>query len=382
MKKPMLKILNVAWVGHGDFGDEVMAFVLRRFFKEKTSGVTTYYSSGKEPMYRGPEESAHSILHRWSPGGRLSQLTDPWLLKKFNALLIGGGSIFHSMNSIGWKLKLAKIIKHKNPQAFVGCVGVTIGPLANQNEINLCRELLVASDQVMVRDLFSYNLACGLLNPEKISRSFDLAMLLPRYLSMDLATGHKQDPERIGISFVTTPFTENGIAEKRFECFLKLLDSLLKSGKKITLFTLYTGSIYGDMELNRRLKSKCSRPDRVDVHEFNGNIELTISEFQTCSSIITMRLHGAIMAYLLNIPFLSIAHNLKNEFFCETVNYPKKFSTRYGPTLETEEILATMNKLSAQGQMVFINTVKTQDAAQSVHDNLSIFANGMQSLRE
>ena len=41
MKNKKLNILNIAWIGHGDFGDEVMAHVLRMYLKKIGVGAIT-----------------------------------------------------------------------------------------------------------------------------------------------------------------------------------------------------------------------------------------------------------------------------------------------------------------------------------------------------
>ena len=51
-----LNILNIAWIGQGDFGDEVMAFTLRRLLKLNGIKSINYYQQGKYPKYHNEDD--------------------------------------------------------------------------------------------------------------------------------------------------------------------------------------------------------------------------------------------------------------------------------------------------------------------------------------
>jgi len=63
-----IKILNVAWVGQGDFGDEVMAFILRKFFQQEGARALTYYQQGRFTVYRSANDLviSHYVIFFYS----------------------------------------------------------------------------------------------------------------------------------------------------------------------------------------------------------------------------------------------------------------------------------------------------------------------------
>ena len=78
-----IKILNVGWVGQGDFGDEVMAYCLRQSLKEHGIGQIAYYHHGKYPAYQSQDDIKINRLHSFKTKGIIKNIKDNSLLKKY-----------------------------------------------------------------------------------------------------------------------------------------------------------------------------------------------------------------------------------------------------------------------------------------------------------
>ncbi|PIP75357.1 hypothetical protein COW86_04225, partial [Candidatus Kuenenbacteria bacterium CG22_combo_CG10-13_8_21_14_all_39_9] len=154
------KILNVAWIGQGDFGDEAMAYALRKYLQSKGVESITYYHHGQYPSYQGENDLAIKKLHTFNVRGFKKKIIDYIKLRSFSSLIIGGGSILHSFNSIKWKLNLIKKMErfthHKIHSAVVG---VSLGPFKNSSDEKVCQDFLDHIGLAIFRDDYSYQLA-------------------------------------------------------------------------------------------------------------------------------------------------------------------------------------------------------------------------------
>ncbi|PIP75488.1 hypothetical protein COW86_03475, partial [Candidatus Kuenenbacteria bacterium CG22_combo_CG10-13_8_21_14_all_39_9] len=88
-----------------------------------------------------------------------------------------------------------------------------------------------------------------------------------------------------------------------------------------------------------------------------------------CGYIISMRLHGIIFAYLLRIPFISLAYDRKNDNFCRSVNYPSQMSFSSDHLNDIQPLINSIDTLLASGQSVYRNVMPVAKASKKVLDN-------------
>ena len=89
-----------------------MAYALRMFLKKIGVESITYYQQGRSSVFKGNSDLTISSLHRHRTKELIKKMADVFLLRRFNILLIGGGSIFHSINSIKWKFDILKKMRN------------------------------------------------------------------------------------------------------------------------------------------------------------------------------------------------------------------------------------------------------------------------------
>lgn len=372
-------ILGVGWIGHRDFGDEAMAFVIRTVLKKQLAAESiTYYKHGKYPCFKGGDDLKISFCHRetvyswnWK-----RKLLDSFNLKKFDTLLCGGGSILHSFNSISWKLGLLRKIKRiHGARCFSALLGVSIGPLVSERAKRLCGEFLDELDFIVTRDEYSANAASGLSNNKNICSSLDLSLLLP-YCSpeeMPKASLGRED-DLVGIMFIEKK-GQKKLYEKagQIDKYIRIVDFILEKNRRVMLMTLYSGDEYIDRELNNCIKRKAKFPERVSIHTFDGNIFSTIKEINRCSSIVSMRYHGIVLSYLLGIPFVSLGYDRKNRSFCESIGYKSDLVFDALPIGDIDRIMSAVDKVLGVGEGVFKNTIHQTNAINNVYKNVGGF---------
>src|SRR5690606_6283840 len=103
MKK--ISPLVSAWVGHGNFGDELLSYGLRlELYQSCDMAAVSYYEKGSEAIYQAVDDV--SILSLNAAGrSRWLRLCQHYLQScaGYDCLFFGGGSVLHSSHSISWK---------------------------------------------------------------------------------------------------------------------------------------------------------------------------------------------------------------------------------------------------------------------------------------
>jgi polysaccharide pyruvyl transferase WcaK-like protein len=368
------KILVMSWVGQGDFGDEVMAFVLRKFLKMHGADEITYYHLGQYPIHKDIDDLKISSLYSFDTKGLIKSILNLWHLRRFNISISGGGSILHSINSIKWRLDVInKLSKNKNFN-FAAAVGVSIGPFNNNCEEHVCSDFLKGNKLVILRDNYSAKLANKLCNSSEIFASLDTSVLLPKICSKQWneILARPRDQNTVGVMLIQKKGEEVIFkANHHLEKYLQIIDNLTAKGKKIILFNLYIGSQYPDIKLNEILKRQAAQPDQIEIHSFSGDIFTTTEQINRCGYIVSMRLHGIIFSYLLRIPFLSLSYNRKNNDFCESIGYPTSYSFDFYAQNDMKRILTALDDLLENGSDPFSTTIELPRASELVERNLS-----------
>ena len=371
-----LNILNVAWVGQGDFGDEAMAFALRRFFKKNGVNSITYYQHGKYPHYRSQDDSKITYLHKFEGRGWRRYLFDNILLKKFNALIIGGGSVLHSHENIRWKYEILKKIKKNNRQIFSANVGVSLGPFKSERDLDICGEYLDEVDISIFRDNWSADLAKKISKNKNIFSSLDSTLILPEICKdeMQRAKNVECEDDLVGIFFVERCNWSN--FSDRIKKYSEIINNILARGKKIVLFNFYLGEVFRDAEVINLLKEKSRFPEKIEIYPFDGDIFKSIKEMARCGKIISMRLHPIIFSYMLDIPFLSLEYDQKNKNFCESIGYPKELVMKFDAEKETSPIIKSLEAFFEE-KHYFENVMPKEEAIQIVSKNFNFLLDEM-----
>lgn len=360
MRRSRHSILNVAWVGQGDYGDELMAFVIRTLLQKHGICSLTYYQRGPNTTYTLPSEVAVRALHRFNRWDAWRRFTDYFRLRGVRAVIFGGGSIIHSARSIRWKLDLFK----RMPQLrFAACLGLSLGPFDSDEAKKLCGQFLGKLQSGAFRDSHSYTVARELNSNSPVIASLDLAVALPTVAPAPFQHTLKtpREPRTVGVALVqkkNDPRSEQFFAEA-----LELINGLSQRYAKVILFSLYVGNSFSDVALNNRLRAAAQNPANIEIHNFDGDIFKTLQQFRRCTHVVGMRLHAIVSAYTLGIPFVSLAYHPKNDYFARSVNYPEALCITTNSTIPVPAVLRAVDTLAEKNEAVFTHALERTTAA-------------------
>src|SRR3989338_1843277 len=169
------KILNIAWVGQGDFGDEAMAYALRMFLKKIGVESITYYQQGRSSVFKGNSDLTISSLHRHRTKELIKKMADVFLMRKFN------------------KTSFLSVL-----------VGVSFGPFKSLSAEEFCLNFLGNADIIIARDRRSYDWAKEAGSNEQIYSSLDTSLLLQEICTQEMsrAADVKKEEDLVGIMFI------------------------------------------------------------------------------------------------------------------------------------------------------------------------------------
>ena len=305
-------VTKIAWLGHVNFGDDVMAEAMTACLVSKSQDYQeTIWCEGHVQR----TDISRSI-YLWD---RLPAIFKPiairWHLRRSDAMIIGGGSILHSLNSVRWKKQGVEYFKSRNPNGKAIGIGLSLGPFANAEAEEECKALFDLLDAVSLRDEASIKQARSWQPKCKIIEASDLAGL---YVSQPENLVNEVDSRAGNIKRVGVSLVEKEVTAAQRGDYLALIKSLAQSHEEVVLFSFCGSQVFGDYRLLEALREE-SGASNVSVQVYDGDTLRFAKALASCDFMVGQRLHSIILSYLLRVPFLSLNYHKKcQDFFALT----------------------------------------------------------------
>lgn len=239
-------------------------------------------------------------------------------------ILFGGGSVLHSESDINLKRQLMSLSNAKKSLA----VGVGIGPFNSVAAEKSCAKFLNECGYIGVRDNVSLEIAQNIAPKANVHKTFDLAPLL---LCSNKYKPHVNERRGIALTLCSVAVNamgkiDNAKEEKRYEQFAQLITKLYaKTGEPITLIEFNGHSLLGDWKINNNIIARLNKKIPVTIKRYNPNPIALLENLSGYKAILSMRLHGSILGYLVNTPVLSINYHSKCKGWCDEIGMPKDY---------------------------------------------------------
>ncbi len=344
-----MNIVHIAWLGGQNFGDDLMADMVWGELRKHDPGLhVTIWSHDKPFPREGTSWIYGGIPHFIFSLGPLSRFfrhaAEKRALKNADMLLIGGGTVLHSMNSIGWKYDAAKLFKQFHPVRPVIGVCLSAGPFKGEAEQQACGKLFRLCDALALRDRPSYEFAKsqGLSYEPVEARDLSGAFLkdlniLPRERITEI--------KKIGMMFNLPKSIDDA---RLTEVYAEVLKRLVADGKNVVLFGASCPKNNEDGKYIERLIAKSGTKGHVTSLVYNNDPISFTKAIRECDYIMSSRLHGLVLGYFLNIPVSFISYRKKFEDFADSVGIPK--GKRFiEATVTTEELYRSIGVYPYKG---------------------------------
>lgn len=358
-KKPLIS----AWIGQGNFGDELLSYGLRlELCKAFDIERFSYYEKGYDKIYVSADEPEIASLNtdgmrRW----RRIFRNYLQFYKGYDSLFFGGGSILHSSHSVDWKYNLLRRFRYSRllSSSIAGAVGISVGPFSDASVEYKVGRFLSELDVIHCRDKASVEFVRKLECRGQIIDGRDLAFsvraMRPHLFEKKIKHGY------IGASFILDPKLNAVEQSEQFHKILSVVNLISGLGYKLILVSLYTGRKYSDHHLHRRLRDASREPSMIELVDYTGDVPSTISQIASCDFYISMRLHGAVTAYLAAVPFFAISSHPKMIEFCLDIFGESETSNLGALSMAGDELLELLRNSIALSKKQPTYTVGQDD---------------------
>lgn len=258
------------------------------------------------PQFRGQHRAKHYLAATQS-----------------NRLIFGGGSVLHTEKDIEMKRHLMKLSSKSQSMA----IGIGIGPFENKRAQNSCAKFLNECGFVGLRDQQSYELALKIAPNANLHNSFDLTPLLSWHPEFKIA----QKREGILINLCPLALNAFGMTDsmneaKRVSDMAQVIEAVHKNtGQPISVMDMNGHDLYGDWQLSSALSEKLAGRVPLEIIPYNSNPLQVINKISSFKSVVSMRLHGNIFAYLAGVPTVALNYHRKCWQWCDQAGIPEEY---------------------------------------------------------
>jgi polysaccharide pyruvyl transferase CsaB len=319
-----MNVFVVGWFGAGNIGDEAILYSELSLLKNKIQGIEFSILSFDPSRTKKLTTSIPEVKKIIRIGSKLELFRSDFLgiytaIKRADAVMIGGGGLFQDIyNSypIPFFTSLALLTRLMNKPSVLFCVG--IGPIKTYIGRKLCRMAVNSIKVISVRDEESMILLKEIGVWKKIHLSTDPAFLLSPIKTDSVeniinAYGFHASGPDIGVCVQNLLYWGDQAKSTLAEIFDSLIE---KSGARIFFipFGVYRNTwsfkhaseavdILAAKELMAMMKAKSYLVDTGNLNP--SEISALIKNM---SLMISMRLHGLILALAAKTPIIAITY--------------------------------------------------------------------------
>lgn len=362
MKKEKVKILISGWYGHGNIGDEAILQGMIDTFGEELGAKVTAFSD--RPFYT---EKHHQIrAFRQIPLNiklLIKGILDKSFLKSIKAIkecdvfIMGGGGFLSDWTPsvpFSW-LKQFYLAKKYRKKTML--YGIGAGPFRTKKGMFWMKFFINNYvDTVTTRDKKSkeWLLKCG-VDSKKITVTGDQAIKMKNKYSNDLININF-DKSKKNIGFIITPYLKGKDNKKYIELkniFEKALKKLSEDKKRKIYLIPFQDNI--DYMYCKEIIKELNFPRNIELLSIPGDHMLTKNILANLDYVVSLRLHGNILAALTNTPFIPIVYHHKTYEFCKRLGWD--YNLQYGDgfnwdksTFDENELISMMETFEGENK--------------------------------
>jgi polysaccharide pyruvyl transferase WcaK-like protein len=315
-------VLLAGYYGMRNTGDDALlaatAWGVRHYLSPRRIRAT----ASRIPDIPGAQD-IRSVLTPTPPMRGVNLLRTWFAALQSGQVIFGGGSVFHSVESLmraTWLLRLSG----RGPHV---AMGVAAGPFTSNKQERMCVKLLKRLHFVGVRDNRSYDFIRSVAPGVCCRRTFDLALLLPNLCEPDplLPSG---SPERRGLGlalcdcerFVGQDTAPEAIRRQRIKALLDQLDP--EAVEELVLIDFNGHPVRGDAPIHAEIASHAARRFRVVHLPYQPNPLQVLRRIAGLRGLVAMRLHAAVFAYMTATPTVFLSYHRKCDDWAGEAGFP------------------------------------------------------------
>lgn len=332
-----MKITFNGYYGFASYGDELFnlatALGAHRWWSDHRASILGPPVVGVDGKFRVPGWFPSGLYTSPGLGGKLSRLgffTGAMLCS--DLIVYAGGSTLTSGRTV--RKKIERFAAERGITKFAA-IGVSVGPFADAGDEADAARLLRKFIHFSVRDRKSAELLEKMGVPVKPMLGRDLAGVLPLLLPEENAprrgTGTTRPVLGVSVCHFERHFGgDTALEERRNAALFEGVARFAKrEGVLVRIFCLNTNSRSGDDALSGDMQ-RCLQRAGVEVEMVSAKDNLIgcWHGLGACDAVLSVRLHGAITAYLCGVPFALVEYHRKCADLVEDIGQPEALRIR------------------------------------------------------
>ncbi len=305
----MKNIKNVLlWGYHGNknIGDDIFASVIINYLNESYKPIRIFI-----PLFPVEKNRSNVIsinLKKYCIPGEIKMR---WLYvnRVIDTFILGGG------NLLDQKEQVEQLIRYRDKHNFRQiALGIGIDTSFKNSDENRLKCLLDKFTFISFRDKTSYQWAISNLSSPHLVEADDLAYLY------NLPTVKSSRNGFLGISIcsynqINAQHNDFSLNEDQY---LRLIESIFEYVSRDYRVVLF--SLCGYEEFNDEAVTQCIKADvSYDHVTYRDNIDEFITSMAKCSAFIGMRLHGSVLASMLELPLFMLSYHKKCQAYSDSI---------------------------------------------------------------
>lgn len=332
-----MKITLNGYYGFANYGDELFnlttVLAARRWWSAHRLDILGPPVAGMDADFRVPGWFPPKLYTAPGLAGKLSRLA--FLIGavlRRDLLVYAGGSTL-SYGSI--MKKLQRVAAERGVTKFAA-IGVSIGPFHDLADEEEAARFLRKFTYFSVRDRKSVELLAKMQVPVKPLLARDLVGALPLLLPPEASqrtAATARDRKILGISLCHYERLFEGdtaLEDRRNAALFEGVAQFVKrEGAPVRVFCLNTHPRWGDEALSRKLLERLEQQGtEVEWISAKDNLLGCWHGLAACHAVLSVRLHGAITAYLCGVPFSLVEYHRKCTDLIEDIGQPEALRIR------------------------------------------------------
>lgn len=341
-----MQIITEAYLDH-NLGDDLMVSLLVKRFPEHQFHLFSNTSVIRTSLSRHP----NIIMHPWSEYRQVLPSAD------FHLTI--GGSLYQvrtRREALSRTLKLRRIQKiHRDMPSAV--IGANIGPLAHPISECIVKQELRGLDLLTVRDQWSFRFV------ERMRCKIGTCLLADDIVYNMEAASLTQTPDiPIGLGISAYRSMQAGeVNAKNYQALAALADAYVaRTERPVYLFAFDTEN-ENDLAAAHQIRALSKCREALHIVPYLGDPLPALQNIKACERMVALRFHSAILADILQIPFLPVIYSNKMQAWLEDRNYRGLSLPLQGlvPEAVTQELIDQL----LSGEVLFRNFIRGHGTA-------------------
>lgn len=333
------KILFTGYYGFNNFGDDLFGLACINGLKKSGSNympiILSPPVSGIDTKYLVPKMLSRIYKDNGFIGKILRMLFMVYGCLRCRDVVLGGGSVISSYGSS--RTRFIQYCLAKLNICSLSAIGVSIGPFSSEKDRSRAKKFINCLSYLTVRD------AASVTECDDLGVDIDVHLFndLAGCASLPLPDKNKNKSRTIGVSICEFESIVGGNDEderlRNIVIFEGISAFSVKHDFKVSILILNSHEMVGDVGVSQKLYDYLSSNGvSAELIEYVNPFE-SLKDISDCEIFFSVRLHGAISAYLLKVPFLLVEYHRKCKDFLDYIGFEKE--NRILATVVDKEII-------------------------------------------